>query len=236
MGLSIGGLVIDKSYQSDIAGLEQILNKRLVFEGSVTFQKASVNDKDIDHCDVYFTESSTLVMISIDQASICYKIAKQKAVSFVIDEPSMSSSICYTNNSFVSKKILEVEGDVVESKGDPIEFEEQEGDKVALIYHLIEEVLEEYLWDIEPEEECLRYRLESLVSNVAVEEEIPSLVGSIEFEDLEERQEENQVINKLEEITKVKRPKTSILKQVIKGLGLEDKGLKIMKSNKKGNH
>ncbi|MDM1521422.1 hypothetical protein [Myroides odoratimimus] len=225
MGLQIGGIVIDKNYQSDLEGLEVILKSKLVHEEEVTFKKATVSDKESDILDICFLEDATLVLVSIGMASLVYKASKQKVMSFVIDEEMMSFNLHYTENGFLIRTVLEVEGEVVESIGEPLEYEEVEESKIELIYHLIEDIIGEYLWDIEPQERCMRFGLKE----DKVEDEIfvtSSSIPTFEFEDLGDEEyssDENKVVNMNEEITKVKRQKkSSIIKQVIKGLGLKN--------------
>lgn len=224
MGLQIGGLVIDKNYESDLEGLEVILNKKLVFEDEVVFKKASANDKESDVLDIYFLDDATLIMSSITIASLAYKATQQKVMSFVIDEETMLFSLYYTENGFLTRKVIEVEGDVVESRGEQFEYEDVEESKVELIYHLIEDILGEYLWDIEPQERCMRFGVNEIT--VQERQEDVTSIPSFEFEDLgggEYSCDESKVINMNEEITKVKKQKkSSIIKQVIKGLGLKN--------------
>ena len=223
MGLQIGGIVIDKNYQSDLIGLEAILNRELICEGEVTFKKATTNDKDLDILDIIFLEEATLIITSIDMASLSYKASQQKVMSFVIDEEAMLFSLYYTENGFLIRKVIEAEGSVVESRGEQLEYEEVEDSKVELIYHLIEDIIGEYLWDIDSQESCIRFGLKT--NKVEGETFITSSIPSFEFEDLEREYScnESKVVNMNEEITKVKRQKkSSIIKQVIKGLGLKN--------------
>ncbi|WP_121966137.1 hypothetical protein [Myroides sp. N17-2] len=223
MGIIVGGVVIDKNYQSDIEGLERILGKKLVYEGDTIFKKASVNEQEADNCEVYFSDRGTLVLTSIERASILHKAIGQEVLSFVIDEESMAFGLNYTRNNFLVRKVLEVEGDIVESKGELLDFEEGEEDKLELIYHVIEELLDEYIWDIEPQEKCISYRLVSLEVDDQDLEMASYVINTVEFDDLEEvsaLKDDKQIINTKEEITKVKRSKESILKKVIKGIKL----------------
>lgn len=223
MGIIVGGVVIDRNYQSDIEGLERILGKKLVYEGDTIFKKASVNEQGVDNCEVYFSDKGTLVLTSIERASILHKATGQEVLSFVIDEESMTFGLHYTRNNFLVRKVVEVEGDIVESKGELLDFEEGEVDKIELIYHVIEELLDEYIWDIEPQEKCVSYRLAGLDAEEQVVTAATYVINTVEFDDLEgasEANDENQIINTREEITKVKRSKESILKKVIKGIRL----------------
>lgn len=223
MGIIVGGVVIDKNYQSDIEGLERILGKKLVYEGDTIFKKASINEQEADNCEVYFSDRGTLVLTSIERASILHKATGQEVLSFVIDEESMAFGLNYTRNNFLVRKVLEVEGDIVESKGELFDFEEGEEDKLELIYHVIEELLDEYIWDIEPQEKCISYRLVSLEVDDQDLEMTSYVINTVEFDDLEEDsalKDDKQIINTKEEITKVKRSKESILKKVIKGIKL----------------
>lgn len=223
MGIIVGGVVIDKNYQSDIEGLERILGKKLVYEGDTIFKKASINEQEADNCEVYFSDRGTLVLTSIERASILHKATGQEVLSFVIDEESMAFGLNYTRNNFLVRKVLEVEGDIVESKGELLDFEEGEEDKLELIYHVIEELLDEYIWDIEPQEKCISYRLVSLEVDDQDLEIASYVINTVEFDDLEEVSvltDDKQIINTKEEITKVKKSKESILKKVIKGIKL----------------
>lgn len=224
MGLHIGGLVIDKNFQLDISGLETVLGNKLVLEQEITFKQASANDKETDTVDILFSELGTIIFMDVERASTMFKIPKQRAVSYVIDESSMTFNLCYTKNGFVVRRILEVEGEIVENRGDKLDFEESEEDKIELIYHTIEELVDEYLWDIDKQSRCYRYTLESNKEQVVEESNFMQSIKTIEFEDLEQlTQKDNsiEIINSREEITKVKKTKKSILKKVIKGLGLE---------------
>lgn len=223
MGIIVGGVVIDKNYQSDIEGLERILGKKLVYEGDTIFKKASINEQEADNCEVYFSDRGTLVLTSIERASNLHKATGQEVLSFVIDEESMAFGLNYTRNNFLVRKVVEVEGDIVESKGELLDFEEGEEDKLELIYHVIEELLDEYIWDIEPQKKCISYRLTSLEVDDQDLEMASYVINTVEFDDLEEvtvLTDDKQIINTKEEITKVKRSKESILKKVIKGIKL----------------
>ncbi|MCC9043513.1 hypothetical protein LNQ81_12605 [Myroides sp. M-43] len=233
MGIIIGGIVVDKNYQSHIEDLEYILGKKLVYQGDTIFKKACVNELEADYCEVYFSDRGTLVLTCIDRASLVYKATGQQVLSFVIDEESMTFNLNYTRNNFLVRKVTEVEADIIDSKGELLEFEENESDKIGLIYHVIEELLDQQLWDIDANQILKRYHLESIDNTSGAKVDTSYVISTLEFEDLEPDNIEPVKLNDREEITKVKRSKKSILTKVIKGLGLEDKEFMILK-NKKG--
>lgn len=213
MGFNIAGLVIDRNYQNDLASLEQILDQKLVFEEEVNFTQASENWKESVYCDVYFTSRGTLVFLGMEAAAFEFPVAKQKTLSFVLSEMTMTFSVNYTRNKFVLRTMVETEGELVEDKGEPLDFEDTESDKSELIYHLMEEVLGESFWDVDQEAKCYRYALEALPK--ATDQEV-------------------QPETKVETIAPAKQPiavdsasktdlseKTSLFGKMMKGLGLK---------------
>ncbi|MDR2221777.1 MAG: hypothetical protein LBE34_03455 [Flavobacteriaceae bacterium] len=203
MGYNIAGVVIDKNYRDQIEELEQILNKKLVETEVIDFKGASENWKEDDLCDIYFTEQGTLVFLSTENASTTFSATNQRVMSFVLTEVSMSFYISYTQNRFLLRKVLETEGEIVESKGELLDFEEGESDKSELIYHLMEELLDVSFWDIDLEEKCIRYQLEKLPIQSTVKSEL---------------KQGDEKVNSTAEITKVKKHKTSFLGKVMNGL------------------
>lgn len=219
MGFNIAGLVINKNYQDDLASLENILNKKLVFEKEVDFEQGSENWKEGDYCDIYFTTDGTLVFLSMEQSAFEFLVPKQKTLSFVLSEMSMTFSINYTRNQYLIRSVVETEGEVVESKGDSLEFEDTESDKSELIYHLMEEVLGIRFWDIDYDEKCYRYNLESLsaseISNVEIDDKYTWEMNQI-FDEVENK--EDTKIDSNTEITKVPKSKKTFFAKVWKGL------------------
>lgn len=162
MGYNISGLVIDKNYQNDLNQLEEILGEKLNFEKGVPFEEGSENWKDDNYCDIYFSETGTLIFISMERAAFEFKIKQQKAFSFALSEMTMTFAVNYTDNTEIIRSFAETEdGTRHQEVGKKLPFEENESDVSELIYHLIEKTLGKTFWSIDLEEKCFRYKFES---------------------------------------------------------------------------
>lgn len=202
MGLNIGGVIIDKVYRDNVAELEKILGENLVFEKELIFEDALESWKEDTHCDVYYSETGTLVLLPFESAGFDFPVKNQKTVSFILSEMSMSFCINYTQNGKVLRTIVEAEGDTHQSEGEPFEFEKEEPDRLGLIYYLFERTLGVDFWDIDPGETCYRYQFKRSVFNRVFNktEEIPDL------SEPEERSDKKPHYNRGEKITEAKKP------------------------------
>lgn len=171
MGVNIAGLVINRIYKDNVAGLEKILGEKLVFDKEVPFEEASENWKKNTYCDVYYSDSGTLVFLSFESAGFDFPVKDQVTFSFVLSETSMMFSVNYTRNGEVLRTILESEGIVHQDEGIPFEYEAKKEDRSGLIHYLFEKTLGIPFIEIDPAAMCYRYTFKRSVFNVI--DEIP---------------------------------------------------------------
>ncbi len=171
MGVNIAGVVINRRYKDNVAGLEKILGEKLVFDKEVPFEEASENWKKNTYCDVYYSDSGTLVFLSFESAGFDFPVKDQETFSFVLSEMSMAFSVNYTRNGEVLRTILESEGEIHQNEGIPFEYEGEQEDRPGLIHYLFEKTLGIPFFEIDPAATCYRYTFKRSVFNVI--EEIP---------------------------------------------------------------
>lgn len=172
MGFNISGLVIDKNYQDNLAELETIFGEKLVFDREVSFEEACESWKDDKYCDVYFSETGTILFMSMERGGFEFYAKGQDAFSFVLSEMIMMFSINYVENGANIRSYLESESEVMQNEGEPFDFELQQEDKSEVIYHLIEETLGESFHDVDLDAVCYRYNfmpIEEKVKTVSQE-------------------------------------------------------------------
>ena len=69
MGFNVSGLVMDRNYEDNFTELQNGLGWKLEKESEIDFETASENWKELDICDVYFSEKGTLIFLSPDMCS-----------------------------------------------------------------------------------------------------------------------------------------------------------------------
>jgi hypothetical protein len=157
MGFNIAGLIIDKNLNDDLSSLEAILGEKLIFEKEVIFEEASENWKDDHYCDVYFSETGTLIFLAMERGGFEFYPKKQDAFSFVLSEMSMTFSINYVEKGVLIRSFIVAEDEVLQDEGELFDFETVEEDKSEVIYQLFEKTLGESFHEIDVEAKCYRY-------------------------------------------------------------------------------
>ena len=173
MGFNISGLIINKNYKDKLTDLEAVLEEQLVFEKEVTFEEGSENWKEDTYCDVYYSEKGTLVFLAMEKAGFEFYAKNQNTFSFVLSEMTMTFGINYVEKGILARSIAEAESELLQNKGDLLEFEETETDKSELIYHLFDNTLGESFYDIDLEATCYRYSFETPEANTTTPENKP---------------------------------------------------------------
>lgn len=157
MGFNISGLIIDQNLKNDLSSLEAVFDEKLVFEKEVTFEEASENWKDNHYCDIYFSETGTLIFLAMERGGFEFYPKKHDAFSFVLSEMSMTFSINYVEKGVLIRSFMVAEDEVLQDEGDLFDFETVEEDKSEVIYKLFESTLGESFHEIDVEATCYRY-------------------------------------------------------------------------------
>lgn len=161
MGFNISALVIDKNYSNHLSELEEILGEKLIFQKEVSVDEGCESWKEDDYCDIYYSETGTLVFLSMTTGGFDFHAENQVAFSFVLSETTGMYVINYVKNGELIRSYMETDEGVSENEGKPFDFEKEEDDKSELIYHLIEQTLGESFHEIDFEKTCLRYSFAS---------------------------------------------------------------------------
>jgi hypothetical protein len=162
MGLNISGLVINQNFQENIQDLQNILGWDLIKVEDIDFETVSSSNKEEDICDVYFTDNGTLIFLNADLCTESYALENLNSLSFIYSETSMASHYNYSESGISKFSNLEIESEIVDQTGTPLEIETEPYDNADIIFTQIELILGKSYWDIEPNEKLYRYRLLNL--------------------------------------------------------------------------
>ena len=169
MGFNISGLVMDRNYEDNFTELQNGLGWKLEKESEIDFETASENWKELDICDVYFSEKGTLIFLSPDMCSEPFILKRNNTLSFTISETSMVFNFNYCERGVLERSILEVENSRINDEGEKLDIEENILDTSEIIWSQLEVVLGESFWDIEPDEKVERYRFVKTEKHKTVE-------------------------------------------------------------------
>ena len=161
MGFNIAGLVIDENYQDRLPELETLLGDKLIFQKEVLFEDASENWKEDNYCDIYFSEKGTFIFISGERAASEYALPKSNLFTFILSEMTMTFMIDFVEKGISKRSLVDVEGEIIESEGEPLPIESKAEDASEIIYLLIEDTIGESFDDIDLEATCYRFAFES---------------------------------------------------------------------------
>ena len=157
MGFNLSGLAINKNYESDFDALQKQLGWHLEKQSDINFETASSNWTEDGICDVYFTESGTLIFMSMDMCAESWVLKNENTFTFALSETSMAFSLNYCENGALERSIMEVEGDRMQDEGQKLMVEDRSEDTSEIIWNQIEEVIGKRFWDIRPDEKAIRY-------------------------------------------------------------------------------
>lgn len=169
MGFNISGLVMDRNYEDNFTELQNGLGWKLEKESEIDFETASENWKELDICDVYFSEKGTLIFLSPDMCSEPFILKRNNTLTFTISETSMVFNFNYCERGVLERSILEVENSRINDEGEKLDIEENILDTSEIIWSQLEVVLGESFWDIEPDEKVERYRFVKTEKHKTVE-------------------------------------------------------------------
>lgn len=158
MTYDISALVINKNYQDDLDALQRELGWTLEQEEDVSFETASSNWKDDEVCDIYFSEKGTLVFISTERCSEALELKRANTLTFSHSETTLEYSLFYCERGVLEREILDIEYDRVTDEGERLDVEDISEDASEIIWNQLDAVLGESFWDIDPQEQCVRYR------------------------------------------------------------------------------
>ena len=183
MGFNISGLVINQNYQENFEELQNKLGWNLKKGEEVDFETASLNWKEENICDVYFTKNGTLLFLNMDLCTNSYKIENVNALTFALSETSMAFNLNYCENGIELRSIMEVNDERITDEGVKLEVEEKSEDTSEIIWNQIEVVLGKRFWDIELDEKAFRYyfstsanTIEETENTIEIEEKPKSIV------------------------------------------------------------
>lgn len=191
MGLNIGGLCISRNLAENESALAEILEAQLDFSSYITMEEVMDDWPNEDFVDVYFCDSGTVIFCDIDFCALPYLIQGESTFSFAHIETSMSFSIIYTENASVRREITVHEEQVLDSEGEPLDFESEVPDPSELIYRLFKEVTGVSFWDIEPDTQLKRYKFkfEPKYQEIIPENADENVSDEISQADLEDNKE-----------------------------------------------
>jgi hypothetical protein len=160
MGFNISGIAINKSFKDNFDELLANFNWDVVFHEEVTFEEASKNWKDKELCDVFFTETGTLLFVNMDLCIEPWRLKDCNVFTFTLSETSMAFSIQYSENLALKRSIMEVNGERLEDSGDSFDFENEIPDTAEIIWRQLGIMLGKSFWDIDFQAPCHRYSFE----------------------------------------------------------------------------
>ena len=159
MGFNIAGIVINKNLENNIKSIEKAFSWNLAFVEEINFEQAYENWKEESICDIYFSSNGTFIFLNIEMCIDEYKMKGSKVLTFALSETSMSFNVNITENGFITRSLMESDGQVFVNKGEKLEIEYTTNDTSEIIWNQIEKISGENFWDIEPSEKALRYKL-----------------------------------------------------------------------------
>ena len=172
MGFNISGIVINRNLEKNNEVLSKILNLNLEFDKEIDFETASENGKDEGIIDVYFGNNGTLIFANED---LClgdgYSFPKTNIMTFALSETSMAFNFAYTENGNIIRSKMEINGEIIDEKGNKLEIENDEEDISEIIWKLISEILGISFGSIEPNEKAFRFSIKKS-SHINSEDEI----------------------------------------------------------------
>lgn len=159
MGFNIAGIVINKNLENSIETIEKAFSWNLAFVEEINFEQASENWKEESICDIYFSSNGTFIFLNMEMCIDEYKMKGSKVLTYALSETSMSFNVNITENGFITRSLMESDGQVFVNKGEKLEIEYTTNDTSEIIWNQIEEISGENFWDIEPSNKALRYKL-----------------------------------------------------------------------------
>ncbi|MBE8727316.1 hypothetical protein [Flavobacterium hungaricum] len=157
MGFNFSGIAINKSYKDNFEELQEELGWTLEKTEDIDFETASANWKDEGICDVSFSDTATLLFVSMDLCTRMHYLENANVFTFALSETSMAFYIGYTENGEEKREIMEVEGDRMTDDGEPLTAEENQDDTSEIIWNQIGVVLGEDFWERAHDEKAYRY-------------------------------------------------------------------------------
>lgn len=157
MGFNISGIVIDKNYEEDFISLQKELGWILEKQSDINFQTASSNWKDEGICDVYFSETGTLLFLSMDMCAQCWPVKSNKTFTFALSETSMAFNIGYCEYGVEKRSFMVVNGEKLIDTGSKLEVEQKSEDPSEIIWNQLEVMLGKSFWGINESEKATRY-------------------------------------------------------------------------------
>ncbi|MFN8320437.1 MAG: hypothetical protein U0V54_13545 [Saprospiraceae bacterium] len=157
MGMNISGIAINKNYENDFENLAKSLRWKLKKQAEIDFGTAVSNWKEKGICDVYFSETGTVLFVNMEMCAEGWGLENDNALTFILSETSMAFNLHYCENGIHKRILIDVEGKRVFSRGDPMSVEANSGDMANIILNQLEVVIGKSFWDIEHTEKAYRY-------------------------------------------------------------------------------
>lgn len=143
MGFNITGIAIDKNLSNDIDQIAKAFGWKLKEVGTVDFDTASANWTADDDCFACFVEKGTLLFVSGEKINENYSLPDQSCFSFCLSEMTMIFYINLDIKGEVKRRILLMEGDLIENIGRPLDIDldpDFPNDASDIIWHQINQV------------------------------------------------------------------------------------------------
>lgn len=141
MGFNFSAVIIDRSYEHQVEALERDLKIHLSNPEEVSLEKASANWTEENVAYIYTKEQTTMVFMSMERCSHDYPIAGQTSLAFCLSEMTMAFSLSYSQDGVLKRELVEYNGDIKASKGEPLPFENHCEDTSEIIWHAIDHLL-----------------------------------------------------------------------------------------------
>lgn len=156
MGFNISGIAINKNYEHSLNSLFQEFHWNLEGPEEVNFETASENWKDEDICDIFFTNSGTLILVNMDLCIEPWSVKGANTLTFALSETSMAFNLNYCEDKKLKRSIMEVNGNRMNDKGK--KFPDENEDVSEIIWDQIGNVIGKKFMDIDFNEKALRFR------------------------------------------------------------------------------
>jgi hypothetical protein len=162
MGFNISGIVLSENFEEKINELQYQIGLNLEFEAEITFEAATENWKEKGFCDIYFSDSGTLIFLNMDYCIDPWSFAKGNTLAFSLSETSMAFSFNYCEKNTLRRRLLGIDDEIIEEGGEELDIEKETPDLSELIWKQLEITLGKNYWNIELSEKAYRYKLNSI--------------------------------------------------------------------------
>lgn len=179
MGYNIAGLVISNNFEKNIQKLEDDLMWDIEIVEEITFEEASSNWTPDGEFRLFFTDKATIIFYPHEWISERYSSHKSSSMSYAYSATSMTFFISYNNlEENYGRFIISNDGEIQLSEGQEIPYEKEGHPVDAIIFKLIDDLIDDNYHNIDMEAKAFRCRkLNPQTKRLKyIEEQIPEKV------------------------------------------------------------